>query len=895
MHIPAPDSAAWSRLAPYLDRALDLGPHEREPWFAELAATQPDIAGAVRAMLAERDQLDASEFLAHSPFAPTPAAARTGTRIGAYEIESFIGRGGMGEVWMARRCDGNFEGRCAIKFLSGWAASPELMVRFRREGRLLARLTHPNIARLLDAGTTEDGKPYLALEYIQGRRIDQYCESRALSLQARVRLFIDVIAAVAHAHSQLVIHRDLKPSNILVSDDGQVKLLDFGIAKLLSPDQTADAAGLTRAEDAALTPEYAAPEQMLGEPPSTATDVYQLGMLLYVLVTGKHPLQTTGSRADKVRAALDGMVPPASELAGNACCRQLRGDVDAILAKALRKAPAERYATAPALRDDLLRYLNNEPVQARRGAAWYRTRKFVARHRAGVLAGVVAMAGLIGGGALALQQMFHARVQRDDARFQAKQASARGELTEFLLADSANEMSPDAMHLRLDRAHELIQRRFRTEPRLAAGLLLSLSGRYFDIGDSDAAVKLMQEAEAIGRQLDDPHLNANIACGMATDAADVGDLAQARKQKAFAFSNLQRLQIVPPDLQAECAIAVATIAQREGDSSRAAAVLGDALQSLEQADMQLTPRYTSTAHSLARMELLSGRYRAAWQAARNVMAVVAATGRSDTSAFYATVNIAATSLLRGGKPRASFELIESTLANARKTAPDARLPIYLEASLEIARAAMGAPVVGANLMRYGETLQADGMVATATAVRSAAVRAAIDHGDLGEAGNYWTILSRMEAEYLAAKAERYRDAVRLLLVHARLDLARQHTTDAAARLEQAAALIAELHRSSDPELYAIAAMRAEVAIAMSDFPRAAEQARIAVGIARTEAIDLSSWIGEGLLLRARSEAGLGQTAAAIATARESLPHLEQNLHPGSPTLAVARRLISGRF
>jgi eukaryotic-like serine/threonine-protein kinase len=895
MPIPAPDSAAWSRIAPYLDRALDLEPHERETWFDELTATQPDIASAVRAMLAERDQLDASEFLVHSPFAPTPVASRTGTRIGAYEIDCLIGRGGMGEVWMAKRCDGHFEGHCAVKFLSRLAASPELIARFRREGRLLARLTHPNIARLLDAGTTEDGKPYLALEYIHGQRIDHYCESRALSLQARVRLFIDVIAAVAHAHSQLVIHRDLKPSNVLVTDDGEVKLLDFGIAKLLSHDQTADEVGLTRAEDAALTPEYAAPEQMLGEPPSTATDVYQLGMLLYVLATGKHPLQTAGSRADKVRAALDGIVPPASELADKAVCRQLRGDVDAILAKALRKVPAERYATAPALRDDLLRYLNNEPVQAGRGAAWYRMRKFIARHRAGVLAGIIALAGLMGGSALALQQMFHARAQRDDALFQAKRASARGELTEFLLADSATETSPDAMHQRLDRAHELIRRRFRTEPMLEAGLLLSLSGRYLDIGDYTTATKLMQEAEAIGRRLDDPHLNANIACGMAADAADAGELAQARKQQAFAFSNLQRLKIVPPDLQAECAITVATIAQREGDFSRASAVLGDALQSLEQADMQFTPRYTSTAHTLARMELLSGNYRAAWKAARDVMAIVKATGRSDTSAFYATVNIGATSLLRGGKPRASFELIESTIASARKATPDVRPPLYLEASRELARSAMGSPTVSADLMQYADVLQTNGLTATATACRSAAVRAAIDHGDLGQADSYWTTLSPMEAEYLAAKTERYRDAVRLLLVHARLDLARQRAADAAARVEQAAALIAELHRSSDPELYAIAAMRAEVAIAMSDFPKAAEQAQIAVGIARAEAIDLSSWIGEALLLRARSEGGLGNTTAAVATARESLPHLEQNLDPASPTIAVARRLISGQF
>ncbi|MEO8019448.1 MAG: serine/threonine-protein kinase, partial [Pseudomonadota bacterium] len=339
MEMPNMDDGTWARVSPLLDVALDLPAEGREAWLAALTVTHPDVAPVVRGLLAERDALDAKGFLAQSPF-PVPGSL-AGTVAGAYTLERPLGRGGMGEVWLARRNDGRFDGLCAVKFLDDSVAHPKLAERFRREGNLLARLTHPHIARLLDAGAA-NGRAYLALEYVDGEGIDSFCAR--LPVDARVRLFVDVVAAVAHAHSHLIVHRDLKPSNVLVTRDGQVKLLDFGIAKLLSADP--GDGELTRVEDAALTPEYAAPEQMLGELPSTATDVYQLGMLLYVLLTGRHPVPASGTRAEKVRMALAGVIPRASELADESTRQFLRGDLDAILDKALRRDPAERYATA---------------------------------------------------------------------------------------------------------------------------------------------------------------------------------------------------------------------------------------------------------------------------------------------------------------------------------------------------------------------------------------------------------------------------------------------------------------------------------------------------------------------------------------------------------------------
>jgi len=279
----------WRSFSDYLDRALDLSESERLPWLAELASTHPDIAAEIERALAVRDRNGYAEFLSDSPLSSAPIAGATliGRRVGPYLIESEVGRGGMGSVWRARRADGRFEGTVAIKFVHAYWLGRAGEDRFRSEGRMLGRLDHPNIARLIDAGVIEDSQPYLVLENVEGEPIDSYCERLELGLEARVALFQGVLAAVGHAHSHLIIHRDLKPANIFVTREGTVKLLDFGIAKLLTQDGDAT---LTQTSAQALTPQYAAPEQFLGRPATTATDVYALGLVLYVLLTGVHPL-----------------------------------------------------------------------------------------------------------------------------------------------------------------------------------------------------------------------------------------------------------------------------------------------------------------------------------------------------------------------------------------------------------------------------------------------------------------------------------------------------------------------------------------------------------------------------------------------------------------------------
>jgi serine/threonine protein kinase len=388
----------WQALSPYLDQALAMTDDARAAWLSSLGEQDPALAAQLRALLDEHRVLAQEGFLENGRFALPNSTGLAGRTLGPYTLISQIGQGGMGNVWLARRSDARFERQAAVKFVSIALAGRTTEERFKREGSILGRLSHPHIADLLDAGISSDGQPYLILEYVDGPTIDQYCDQHKLDLEARVRLFLDVLAAVAHAHANLIVHRDIKPSNVLVTASGEVKLLDFGIAKLLEGEgQTGAATLLTHEGGSALTPEYAAPEQLTGRPVTTATDVYALGVLLYVLLSGRHPAGSgQHSPAELLKAVLDLEPPRVSEAttADNSKLiaerrggtpdklrRELRGDLDTIVGKALKKDSQERYASVIGFADDLQRYLKHEPISARPDTLAYRTAKFVRRNR----------------------------------------------------------------------------------------------------------------------------------------------------------------------------------------------------------------------------------------------------------------------------------------------------------------------------------------------------------------------------------------------------------------------------------------------------------------------------------------------------------------------------------
>jgi eukaryotic-like serine/threonine-protein kinase len=411
------DEETWARVYPWLEKAQDVPAEDLQEWVAQIVAQQPDVGIPLRDVLSTTSLQDEDEFLMRPLEFPNEKTSRVGQQVGAYTIDSLLAEGGMGEVWLAHRSDGNFEGVYAVKLLHLDSMGTKSIDRFKQEGRVLARLTHPNIARIMDAGVTPDRQPFLVLEYIAGEHIDEYCAKRFLPTRDRVRLFLDVLAAVAHAHSSLIIHRDIKPSNVLVTVFGAVKLLDFGIAKLVDPGLSHDAQGqLTRVEDVALTPSYAAPEQILGEPLSTATDVYQLGVLLHVLLAGRLPLgKADKTRSEHVLTALGENSVRVSDAVTGAVRKELMGDLDAIIEKSLRKRPEERYPTAAALSADLQRYLEHEPVTARDGILAYRTRKFVRRYRGAVISVTAVLASLIAATVLSLTQTHKIRLERDRA------------------------------------------------------------------------------------------------------------------------------------------------------------------------------------------------------------------------------------------------------------------------------------------------------------------------------------------------------------------------------------------------------------------------------------------------------------------------------------------------
>ena len=426
--MPQMDPARWRAASLRLDEALELTGDQRAQWMAALRERDPHLADDVRGLLEEYDAMRRDGFLegqctvrpghAAGDVAADAAPAGLGRTIGAYRLVSPIGEGGMGLVWLAERCDGQFEGRAAVKLLAIRFGRSE--ARFRREANILARVTHPNIAHLIDAGVSPDGQPYLVLELVDGQPIDEYCDHRRLGVPARLALFLDVLGAVAHAHTHRIVHRDIKPPNVLVRTDGHVKLLDFGIAKLLEPDgEPEKISTLTLEQGAGLTPAYAAPEQVRGRQATTATDVYALGLLLYVLLTGQHPWAELTSPADLFKAIVEVDAPPpsaivatgkvpAGDLATRAANRattpdglhrRLKGDLDTIVGKSLEKNPQDRYASVGELAEDLRRHLASEPIRARREPLARRAVRFGRRHAAlasAAAAGALALAAVTG-------------------------------------------------------------------------------------------------------------------------------------------------------------------------------------------------------------------------------------------------------------------------------------------------------------------------------------------------------------------------------------------------------------------------------------------------------------------------------------------------------------------
>lgn len=481
------------------EAVLDMDPDARVAWLEQHcadAAMRDEVLALCRADAAVGVLDGAPDAVAAALLQSANVAEPSfaGRRIGAYRISELLGEGGMATVWAAERCDGAFAQSVAIKCLKHSLVTPSLRRRFERERQILARLEHPNIARLLDGGISDDGVPYIVMERILGEPLDAWCNHRDLSTTARLQIFIKVLGAVQYAHQHLIVHRDLKPANILIGQDGEPRLLDFGIAAMLEE----TASGLKATRGVAWTPEYAAPEQLRSESISAAIDVYALGVILCELLAGKRPppahsLAGRTSVTEFVPSHLVMENPRLSDAQRRRRARALRGDLDAIAIKTLRPDPAARYGSAAELAADLRRHLARQPVQARRGAAAYRGLRFVQRHVAGVAATLFVMLVLAAATVHALQQ---ARQTREAL---AHSDAVRGFLVDLFENNApAGALSglPSTREL-LDRGAERASKDFAGAPRLHADMLTTIAGIYRRLGLFDQAKALLERANEV--------------------------------------------------------------------------------------------------------------------------------------------------------------------------------------------------------------------------------------------------------------------------------------------------------------------------------------------------------------------------------------------------------------
>jgi eukaryotic-like serine/threonine-protein kinase len=857
----------WRPFSEYLDQALDLPEADRAAWLAALAQSSPELAASVSEALSQRERSGYAEFLAEPFLSREHIAGATliGRLVGPYVIEAEVGRGGMGSVWRARRVDQRFETTVAIKFLHASWIGRQGEQRFRSEGQMLGRLDHPNIARLIDAGLLDATHPYLVLEYVEGEAIDAYCAAKNLSVEARVDLFLGVLAAVAHAHSHLIVHRDIKPSNIFVTDGGSVKLLDFGIAKLL--DDATGAAALTKSGGTALTPQFAAPEQLLGQAVTTATDVYSLGLVLYVLLTGRHPILTESeSGAQLIHAVLTEDAPQASSVPNMPppWRRSLQGDLDNILGKALKKVPAERYASVGAFADDLKRYLTHEPVKACADTATYRLTKFVRRHRGGVLSGLLTVLVLCAATITTFLQKLEADRQRDAAQFEARHAESANEFLDFLLQSdggtSQASLSPTA---RIDLGARMLENQYRGDPRFEGRMLVELSDQYRAKDATRQAVALDTRAYALGRDARDPELMALAQCEAAYAETVAGITESASQRVAEAKQILEQLRAPSAILQVHCRRADAELAVRKGNTAAAEQILIGARGLLEESGQTYRLAYTSVLNDLGGVYNDTLRLSDALAMTKLIGATHEKYGRGSTGARIVALQNEATVLFNMGELRASFAVAEDVRKRRLAIEGDASGPLSMTVNAAMLLVRLGRTQEGVDLARTAiERAQSAGNSRWLILALRTVCMGYVHLGQMPEAESALQEMTTALDKDGLTMDPRFRGLADTLR-----GLVELHRGDPAAALNSANAALGGMAGGANGKPLDVRPsldLAANAALALGRPAEAERFAREALAVSEAVARgpETSANVGEALLLLAKAEIAQGRTAEA---------------------------------
>ncbi len=642
------------RLALTLARdALDVAPEQRPAWLRQHCGDDAALHRRACDLLQQIDLGGAAATTAADDVDPL-----LGARLGPFRVCERIGRGGMGVVYRGEREGADFHQQVALKLIRRGFDFDDIRARFLRERRILARLDHPNLARFIDGGISDDGRPWFALEFVAGIPITRWCDQQRLDLHARLRLLLQACAAVQYAHAQLVVHRDLKPGNILVDAAGHVHLLDFGIAHLLA-DEDAGHTAITIGSRQAFTPGYAAPEQFGGETAGVATDVYALGVIAYELVTGALPhvlaphdfaaaartmreqppqAPTQALARDGREAALQRVQARGTTL--TAFRRSVRGDLARILDTALAAEPARRYASVQALADDLTRWLSGAPVRVSGTAVGYRLRKFVARNRIAVALGVLAFIALIAGLGATLWQMQEARIQRNDALVSARRADAVRDYLMLMLGDAGAQHDASRVDVRevFRRGAQRLHTEFRDQPQAGQSAALMLSDLFLQVADLDGASALLEQLLQWPGIESNPEVLAHARYNLAQIETHRGHMPQARKLLEQAQAWWHGRPGASAVLLNESRSTQARIERAEGHPEQAIATLRAAVT--ERARLLAQPDVESgnLLNALAIALLQNGEYEEAQARASDSHAVFVALGRPDSDGALAALN-----------------------------------------------------------------------------------------------------------------------------------------------------------------------------------------------------------------------------------------------------------------
>lgn len=882
------DTADLKQLSRLLDTALDLPPAERDTWLASLTGEDARLASRLRELLLSRDRTAAIDVGAAETLAPAAAD----TRVGPYRLVREIGSGGMGVVWLAERADGLIARKVALKLPHiGWA--PGFAQRFARERSILATLEHPNIARLYDAGLDEVGRPYMALEYVEGEPIDAWCARNAADVRTRIALLLQVVDALAFAHARLVVHRDIKPANILVTAEGQVRLLDFGIAKLVEGDAAAETE-LTRLSGRALTVQYASPEQIRGEPIGTASDIYSLGVVAYELLAGQRPYRLDRAGVPPEQQVLTAEIPPASTVAADGALRRaLRGDFDAILAQALRKVPGERYTTVDALGQDMRAYSAGRPVMARGEGRGYRALRFATRHQVplaiaaaiavlfaiGVGAGATALLALVlaVGLGVALWQARALARERDRALRLVERHEAVAAFLNMLITDAARGGRALTAEELLKRSEALVAAELEGDAEEHAMVLSMIGASMQTLGNSAEAIRLAERALVLTRGSDDEDLRDTLISNRALAVGWAGRYEEARDalRGVATRANTSLLR------RTEAHHYLAMLANSNNDAAAAVEYAEAALRELRSQRRPSRKLEASMLASLGAACSLNGRLAEADRHFAAAFAAMEALGQGSSAHAVTMLNNWAVVNERAGDVRQSLALAERALALAGDAGRSPFLVINRARALEhLGRLEEALP-------GYAETVR----IATARGITPVLVGAhlgtasvCLERRDLAGAQ---AALGAADAAGAATLPERHPQRIARLLIDARAALARGD--DAAAKAgcdlavqaapQQATAVMARLC------LCEIALARGDAASALESAQGAKAQATALQG-----GKPHSFRTALAAVAVARAHAAAVAAEAARAEAREALAMLAESVDMGHPAFAIARSL-----